>query len=193
MKKIYLYLLFCGVSLSAYSQDYLDSIADNACSCAEKTPELLGFCIINAVSEFPEEVKRDFGIDVISISDGSPNELVPIIAAKMSGICPNALAAAQEIFSDELTDEGFEEEEIYFGTISKSSTDGFLSYFIENEEGEVRRFLILGQIDCNCDIEKEFKSLVKKSVEVVFISIEIFDPNKGKYITSSIITSMNVL
>jgi hypothetical protein len=193
LKSLTLFIVLFTVTLS-FSQDYLDKLVEDACSCVDKTPEFLGSCITNEALKYEKEIIRDYGVDARSITPESAPALLNVITAKMSGKCPATLQAAIEALQPHMNaqSEIQVEEETYYGTITSYSDAGVLSYMVENEQGETRKFIVLGQIECDLDFEQSYKNLVGKEVGIMFFQKEVFNPELGKYVNSNVITVLGV-
>jgi hypothetical protein len=196
MKSIFLFLILLIPSVSL-SQNVLDKIAEDGCSCANNLVDLkdrkawelrLGLCIIQSSEPYRKELLNDHGIDMENVSvDG--RKLGLLIGVKMADVCPEFFEAMSNVMSDdEYESEVFEFE----GKVSKINQNGFVYFTIRNEEGRESKYYWLTYVDSEIDIDNNFESLSGKIVLVKYRILEIFDPKINEYRNINVLVSLNL-
>ncbi len=155
---LFLFTFFCNIF---FSQDYIDRIAQESCSCIDKLPEIedqeaktirMGLCMINAAEPYSKELYRDHGIDFSRINESAGEELGLLIGLKMANFCPEILT---EMAADQIDDA--EEEDLYFeGRVSGIDTDGFVCFSIKDEDGRVSKYYWLSYVESEMNLENSY-------------------------------------
>lgn len=152
MKKSLLAFLFSLYFVNANSQDILDIVGNEVCSCAaSKVDELkaqesskvqleLGFCIVASYSAHKEAVIQKYG-DVLQ-SDTSMKQLGMDVGLKMASICPDVLLKlAESGFGSE--DEQEEEALTLEGKIVEIKPEQFLTVIVKDNSGRSHSMMVL--------------------------------------------------
>lgn len=176
MKKslfVFVLSLFC---LNAKSQDILDVITKEVCSCAnekkdmlkdaasEKVQMQLGVCIISSFSSHEKEVTAKYGN--VMEAEGAMEKLGGDVGIKMASVCPDVLM----MFADMESEFGEETEEIpaltLEGKIIEIKPEQFLTVIVKDNSGRNHTFLVLTFFeDSNLFIENKLKKNDKVSVQ----------------------------
>ncbi|MBU7571455.1 MAG: hypothetical protein KAF41_12535 [Flavobacterium sp.] len=176
MKKslfVFVLSLFC---LNAKSQDILDVITKEVCSCAnekkdmlkdaasEKVQMQLGLCIISSFSSHEKEVTAKYGN--VMEAEGAMEKLGGDVGIKMASVCPDVLM----MFADMESEFGEETEEIpaltLEGKIIEIKPEQFLTVIVKDNSGRNHTFLVLTFFeDSNLFIENKLKKNDKVSVQ----------------------------
>lgn len=176
MKKslfVFVLSLFC---LNAKSQDILDVITKEVCSCAnekkdmlkdaasEKVQMQLGLCIISSFSSHEKEVTAKYGN--VMEAEGAMEKLGGDVGIKMASVCPDVLM----MFADMESEFGEETEEIpaltLEGKIIEIKSEQFLTVIVKDNSGRNHTFLVLTFFeDSNLFIENKLKKNDKVSVQ----------------------------
>jgi hypothetical protein len=176
MKKslfVFVLSLFC---LNAKSQDILDVITKEVCSCAnekkdilkdaasEKAQMQLGLCIISSFSSHEKEVTAKYGN--VMEAEGAMEKLGGDVGIKMASVCPDVLM----MFADMESEFGEETEEIpaltLEGKIIEIKPEQFLTVIVKDNSGRNHTFLVLTFFeDSNLFIENKLKKNDKVSVQ----------------------------
>ncbi|WP_159021725.1 hypothetical protein [Formosa sp. L2A11] len=196
MKKYILTLVISLISIVFYAQeDYMQQIVDQACSCVKAIPdeefttENVGICLMSEAVKFPDEILRDFNIDMTHI-DEYGEELGRIIGVKMFGNCPETLKRLAALNDTEEKVTTFNVQ----GTIKQISNTDFVVFMLKNNEGKIAKFYWLSFISNSIDnLQYEYKKLKDKRVSLSYIEQELFDPKLNEYRIFNIITEISVL
>jgi len=184
MKKTVLAFLFSLYFLNANSQDILDVIGQEVCSCtaakAEKLKDQdpnqvqmeLGFCIISSYSAHQEALVQKYG-NVLQ-SDAAMEKLGMDVGLKMATLCPDTLMKIAE------SDFGSEEEEVIEkvvsieGKIVEIKSEQFLTVVIKDNSGRSHSLLVLTFFE-NADVLTENKLKKNDKVSVDYWEQEFYD------------------
>lgn len=103
MKSILITALIAICNL-AFSQEYLDKIAQTACNClenidnettSENHSSEVGLCIINAAQAYEKKIKKDYGFEIENF-DSQGKKFAIVIAGKMMTQCPNIIISEMD-------------------------------------------------------------------------------------------------
>lgn len=169
---IFIFILFFN---NALSQDILDTLTKEVCSCADgkqavlkegnsqKLKMELGICIISSFSSHKDEVMAEYG-DVMDDNDGM-EKLGGDIGMKMAVICPDvllALAGEGDIDSELVEDEYSTIE----GRIVEIKPEQFLTVVVKDNSGRNHTMLVLTYFEgSNLLTEDKLKKNDKVSIE----------------------------
>ena len=194
MMKYFLLFLFSFFYNSFFSQNYIDIIAQESCSCIEKLPEIegkeaktmrMGLCMIEAAGPYKVELYNDHAIDFSKINESAGEELGLLIGMKMASFCPEIL---MEMATDQMNDSEDESEDLYFeGKVISIDTEGFVYFTIKDENGRVSKYYWLTYVESEMNLENSYESLLGREVVGEYRVIEFFDPRIKEY------RNMNVL
>ncbi|PZO32322.1 MAG: hypothetical protein DCE86_07720 [Flavobacteriaceae bacterium] len=162
--------------MNAKSQDILDVITKEVCSCAnekkdmlkdaasEKVQMQLGLCIISSFSSHEKEVTAKYGN--VMEAEGAMEKLGGDVGIKMASVCPDVLM----MFADMESEFGEETEEIpaltLEGKIIEIKPEQFLTVIVKDNSGRNHTFLVLTFFeDSNLFIENKLKKNDKVSVQ----------------------------
>lgn len=196
MKKIILSLIISLISITFYAQeDYMQQIVDNACGCVTAIPdeefnvESVGVCLISEAAKFPDEILRDFKIDMTRI-DEQGEELGRIIGVKMISNCPETMKRLAK-----LNDSTNEVKTLQAEGIIKYILDrDFVVFMIEDKEGKMSKFYWMSFITNTIDsFQYGYKDLKDKLVNISYIQQELFDPKLNEYRVFNIMTEISIL
>jgi len=175
MKNILLAFLFSLYFGSANSQDILEIVAKEVCSCtSSKTEKLssgtqkniqmeLGICIMSSVAAHENEITEKYG-NVLE-ADGAMEKLGRDVGLKMATSCPDVLMtiANSGIGEDEVVEEKALTVE---GKVVEIKSEQFLTVVIKDNSGRSHSMLILTFFeDSNLLTENKLKKNDKVSVE----------------------------
>lgn len=160
--------------LNANSQDVLETVAKEVCSCvtakqgqlkdlsAEKLQMELGICIVSSYSSHEKDLTAKYG-DVIG-GEGVMEKLGRDIGFKMITVCPDVMMS---IAGDDIPEleESTEVSELQ-GQIVEIKSEQFLSIVIKDTSGRTHTLLMLTFFEgSNLLIENKLKKNDKVSVE----------------------------
>ncbi len=182
MKKslfVFVLSLFC---LNAKSQDILDVITKEVCSCANEKKEMfkdtgaekaqmqLGLCIISSFSSYEKEVTAKYGN--VMENEGAMEKLGGDVGMKMVSVCPDVLM----MFADMEAAEAEETPVLTVeGKIVEIKSEQFLTVIVKDNSGRNHTLLVLTFFeDSNLLIENKLKKNDKVSVE--YWEQEFYDP-----------------
>lgn len=183
MKKSLFVFVLSLFFLNAKSQDILDVITKEVCSCAnEKMKTLkdaaaeqiqmqLGLCIVSSFSSHEKEVTAKYGN--VMETEGAMEKLGGDVGMKMVSICPDLLM----MFADMDSADETEESPILTieGKIVEIKSEQFLTVIVKDNSGRNHTLLVLTFFeDSNLLIENKLKKNDKVSVE--YWEQEFYDP-----------------
>lgn len=177
MKKSLLVFAFALFFSNVQSQDILDIMAKEVCSCAggkketlkgadsQKMQMELGLCIISSFSNHEKEVTAKYGN--VMEADGAMEKLGGDVGMKMAGICPDVLMSLAEMGMSEIDSTEVEQEHSTVeGRIVEIRPEQFLTVVIKDNSGRNHTMLMLTFFeDSNLLIENKLKKNDKVSVD----------------------------
>jgi len=174
MKKILLAFVFTMFFLNANSQDILETVAKEVCSCvtakseqlkdlsAEKLQMELGVCIVSSYSLHEKELIAKYG-DVLK-GEGNMEKFGRDIGFKMVTVCPDILMSIAGDDVPEL-EESTEVSELQ-GQIVEIKSEQFLNVVVKDASGRSHSLLVLTFFEgANLLTENKLKKNDKVSVE----------------------------
>lgn len=196
MKKSITTLLFLSLSLNLCAQDnYMQRIIDQACDCVSKLPEAelnvesVGICLIGEAAKYPDELLRDYKINMTTI-DRQGEELGRIIGAKMLAQCPETM---QRLVNLNEEDEALQSFQIK-GTVKQISDADFVVFTVQDQAGKLSKFYWLTFLVTNNDtLQFQYEKTIDKAVSITYVQQELFDPKLNEYRLFNVITEMNFL
>lgn len=208
MKKI-LTSLFLVCSLTSWSQDYMDKIAQECCSCLSKLSDTLsrermemefGFCILAASSPYQKQLKKDHKIDFANIEEDG-EKLGVAIGLKMVTVCPESFSKITGKISDsELQKENLANKNnvqtlypIFEGTVTLVEKGSFVTFSVKDKAGKTVKFYWMDFIESTLDLPTTYENLLNTSLKITYEAKELFDHKLGEYRTYNIIRSLNKL
>lgn len=186
MKKIVFAIALSLFFLDAKSQDIVDVIAKEVCSCvnekkesfsganAEKIQMQLGLCIISSASKHEKEVTAKYGNAMQA--DGMMEKLGEDVGIKMAGICPDVFMLFADMEFDEESTETEEAPVLTMeGKIVEIKPEQFLTIIVKDSSGRTHTLLMLTFFETsNLLIENKLKKNDKVSIE--YWEQEFYDP-----------------
>ncbi len=109
MKKYLVYLLFLIFTINVNSQEYMDTLVNDSCSCIDgliqkeqgaSFIEKIGLCILNSATPYKEEFLKDTGFDLDDEAEDG-QEIGVLVATKMRDVCPDVLVRLSEKLNEE--------------------------------------------------------------------------------------------
>ncbi|HMU05164.1 MAG TPA: hypothetical protein PJ990_16140 [Saprospiraceae bacterium] len=182
-----------------FSQDYMDKIALKSCECintisdtleGERYKSELGICMINAAIPYKKQLKKDYKIDINNI-DKHAEELGGIIGARMLSVCPNSLLKIENIVSKKKESEIT--ENIIEGQVTAISDDKFVEFSIKDKLGKISKYYWFTYIESSVELSVDYKILMDKFVQIVFVSKEFFDARIDEYRPFNIIQKLEII
>ncbi|MEY2924782.1 MAG: hypothetical protein RLZZ337_1330 [Bacteroidota bacterium] len=201
MKSILITLLIT-LSLSSFSQDYMDKIALESCECIDRVSDTvpmdqfnmeLGLCMLEASMPYQKQLKKDHGINWDRI-DKEGEKLGRLIGMKLASVCPNSLMRMVKKVSPELMDDEDEEidDELYAeGEIQKVEEEQFIVISVKEESGKVSKFYWMTFIDSDFDLANDYNSLIGKKAVLTYEEYEFFDPRLKEYRVFNVINALD--
>lgn len=190
------------VTTQAFSQKYMDEIAQKVCDCVansdgetkEEIQMELGLCMIEAASKYKKQLKRDHNIDFNKI-DKSAEKLGRLVGMQMAATCPELLMKMVDKDDvKETIDEVNNSTEFTFeGTISNIEDSKFVVFSGRDDDGKISKFYWLTFIETDRDIISEYKSLKDQSVSISYIQQEFFDSRIGEYRIFNVIQTIDLI
>ena len=192
----FLFLLFVNTS---FSQDYIDAIVNESCTCLEKIPDdsvgqvmnmEMGLCIINASMPYKEQLKADFGYDLDNI--GEEGEAIgQFFGLKMASNCPELLikVTKQSTGEDEMVSEA--ESELILGTITKIEKKDFFVFTIKDYSGIQKKYYWLGPITTDMDLISGYEGLLDSKVQLKYHKEDLFDTQLMEYRSFNVIDGIH--
>lgn len=192
MRKSIFTLLIALISIHANSQDLLEKVTKEVCTCidakkenlsdtsSEKLKVQLGLCILASYSAHEKEINAKYG--KIMEDEKAMDKFGEEVGMKMVTVCPATLMAIAGAVGDDetkTTDEAVEEEKLSVeGKISEIKNEQFTSVIIKDKNSRVYTFLVLDYFDTASLITgNEIKK--DDTVVIYYSDIELYD-NKTK-------------
>lgn len=186
MKKSFLAFVFSLFFINANSQDVLDVVAKEVCSCAsgkkdalkgasaEKLQMELGLCIMSSFSTHENDLSAKYGS--VMETDGAMEKLGRDVGIKMAGVCPDVLLSLAEVGmgDDETATVAEEEYSTLEGQIAEIKSEQFLSVVIKDNSGRTHTMLLLTFFE-GSDILTENKLKKNDKVSVDYWEQEFYD------------------
>lgn len=201
MKNIFFTVLLVSISLTAFSQDYMDEITRKTCECIENIEEgteseqfkmKIGLCMLQAAEPHQKKLKKDHGINWDKI-DTQGEKLGRIIGMKMAATCPDALLALAGKDDDEeesrKIDESF--KNTFEGEVSSIDGEVFKVFSVTHENGNVSKFYWFTMAASNFTITNNYQLLLEEKVVITYRTEEMFDARIGEYRPFNIITRID--
>ncbi len=186
MKKI-AFLLLSFLSISAYSQDYMDKIAQQTCDCLSKISDTvnvqkqymeLGVCMINAAQPYKKQLKKDHNINFDNIENEGA-ALGKVIGFKMATVCPDALVRLSNMDKEE--DTSTKNKLISIGRVTQIDRENFVVFSVFDNSGKSMKFYWLTSAESNIDLANNYRTLIENNVKITYYAKEFFDPKIGEY------------
>jgi len=181
MKKSILVFLFSLFFLNANSQDILDNVVKEVCSCAtakaEQLKELpadklqmeLGFCILTSYTNHEKELTAKYGN--VMEGEGLMEKLGTDIGLKMASACPDVfMLIAGSSFEDEETQPVTTIE----GQIVAIKSEQFMTLDVKDNSGRTHSMLLLTFFE-GSDILTENKLKKNNKVSIDYWEQEFYD------------------
>lgn len=197
MKKIVLTFAFTLFFLNANSQDILETVAKEVCSCVtskseqlkdlsgEKLQMELGVCIVSSYSSHEKDLTAKYG-NVLN-GEGTMEKLGRDIGFKMVTVCPDVLMSIAGEDIPEL-EESTEVSEIQ-GQVVEIKSEQFLSVVLKDASGRTHSLLMLTFFEgSNLLTESKLKKNDKVSVE--YWEQEFYDVKAKDYRYYKVIQSI---
>lgn len=195
MKKTILAFLFSLFFLNANSQDILDNVVKEVCSCAtakadqlkglpaDKLQLELGFCIITSYSNHEKELTAKYG----NVMEGDGMEkLGTDIGLKMASACPDVFRLiAGSSFEDEETQAISTVE----GQIVAVKSEQFLTIEVKDNSGRTHAMLLLTFFE-GSDILTENKLKKNDKVSIDYWEQEFYDVKAKDFRNYKVIQSI---
>ncbi len=191
---LYTFLLISWPVLCWAQEDYMNDIAQKTCECLENLPSdqdgnqnmKIGFCVIEAASDYREQLLADHQIDLDRI-DEQGKELGVLIGTRAATRCPNTLMALaggepeEEVESGDLTE---------VGRIVDISRENFVKFSLKNAEGKTASFYWLTFVSTEVDLQSQYRDLKGKQVKIGYQRQELFDPQLQEYRSFNVLNSL---
>lgn len=176
MKKLGLVFAFLFFCINAKSQDILDVVAKEVCSCASGKKETLkdanaermqmelGLCIISSFSSHEKEVTAKYGnaMETESVME----KLGGDVGMKMAGICPDVLMMFAEMGAADDEASAEKQHSTLEGQIVEIKAEQFLTVVVKDNSGRNHTMLVLTFFeDSNLLIENKLKKNDKVSID----------------------------
>lgn len=183
MKKSLLAFFFSFFFISANSQDILEIVAKEVCSCTNaKSSDLkkanpsqlqmeLGLCIMTSYSAHEKDITEKYGN--VMEADDAMEKLGRDVGLKMVSSCPDVLMAIAESSSEQ---EVSEEDEYLTveGKIVEIKSEQFLTVSVRDKSGRTHQMMVLTFFeDSNLLTENKLKK--NDSVSVDYWEQEFYD------------------
>lgn len=199
MKKIIVLIAVLFCSAESYSQDVLDVIAKETCSCLEakkaKNPDLsasdfkteVGVCMIKSYSDHLSELKPSEKVD-FSDEEGM-SKLGENVAIKMLQFCPNVILELGRAANKEEAQEVKKEDSSLSGEVTDVKFEQFVTLQLKDQTGRNYNFILLDPFDTaslitNDEIKK------KDKLTVSYTEIELFDAKAKEFRYFKILTKL---
>ena len=175
-------------------QNYLDEIAQRACTCVDKVQTnglgeneitmQMGVCILQSVAPNDrEKLMNDYKININDpMKDGQ--RAGAIIGARMAAFCPATVIKLSNLAKDASAGGSIT------GNIVKVDTDGFVTFSVKENAGNTQKYVWLFPTKGGLDLPSNYSSMTGKTVTLKYDTKNIFDPRIGDYRQVRIITQI---
>lgn len=198
MNKFILSAIFYFAICNIYSQDILETVTKEVCSCtktkleANNNPENLemdlGLCIVSSYSSNKDKVALKYGN--ILENESSMEKLGAEIGLKMADVCPDVLmkiGLASKQFKDD--DSKVSEQKTVDGDIVEIKTDQFVTIIIKDKNGRNQNCLLLNYFEtASLFTNNELKKGSK--VIITFEEKELYDTLSKDFRYFKVITKL---
>jgi hypothetical protein len=192
MKKVFTLLLLLFVS-QVHARDYLDDIAQKACTCADAIPVdtpaekmnmYFGVCILHAFSaDNRVQFQKDYGVN-LDTPDKDGEKIGKMIGVRMASVCPATVVKASAQSKGMAA--------TAYGVVTKIDSDGFVVFTVQENNGRYSKFIWLQPVSSTLNLQGNYQSLQGKTVELKFETKDIFDPKIGDYRPFKILTALKL-
>lgn len=189
MRKV-IFALILFFNASVYSQDLLDILAKETCTCLEtkksdfsnlSSQDLkteIGLCMIqsytNHSSEFKDSEKINFS-DKEGMTKFGEN-----VAMKMMSFCPSMIMEIGKSSQGKSDEEVLDEDVLVSGEVTEIKTEQFVTLQIKDQKGRSYSFLLLDYFDTSSLLtNNEIKK--KDKLNVSYTEIELFDTKSKEF------------
>jgi hypothetical protein len=176
MKKSLLAFVFSLFFINANSQDVLDTVAKEVCSCANEKKETLkgadanklqmelGMCIISSFSNHEKDLTAKYGN--VMETDGAMEKLGRDVGIKMASVCPDVLMSLAETGLDDEEASTAQEFTTLEGQVVELKSEQFLTLVVKDNSGRTHSLLLFNFFEgSNLLTENKLKKNDKVSVD----------------------------
>lgn len=198
MKKAFL-LLLLGLGCYSYSQNYKTKIAKDICyrlkqfDVKGKTPKQIemeyGVTVIVSAMEYSSDIKRDMDIDLVKDMDNEEKmeELGVQLSLAVAKECPKQMSLlfsnTNLVDSYGSTDNAANSVSLLSGEVVKISNKNFVVFYIKGDNGILKEYYWIGNIESDIDLPNEYQRLKGKNVFIGYRKNTIFDVKSNSYRT----------
>lgn len=163
-------ILLLIVSNLVFGQDYKAKLSKASCDCLQKADAenkdravitaQMGLCMLKMSSPYSNEIKRDYGIDIIK--DISDSEKMKELGVQIGILMLNECQELFEKVTRNVEAENDTDENSYLllsGTVKKIEKDNFVIFHVVGENNNLTKFYWVSKIESNLDLSKEYNSL----------------------------------
>jgi hypothetical protein len=197
MKKIILLIVVLFCSAASYSQDVLEVIGKETCSCLEakkaKNPNMsssdfkteVGVCMIKSYSDHMSEFKPSEKVDFTD--EAGMTKLGENVAIKMLQFCPDVI---MELGRTAINDsEEPKEDPTLSGEVLEIKWEQFITLQLKDQTGRSYNLILLDSFDTASLItNNEIKK--KDKIKVSYTEIELFDAKAKEFKYFKILTKV---
>jgi len=185
-------LMMSGTAMA--QQNYLDEIAQRACTCVDKVQTnglgeneitmQMGVCILQSVGPNDrDKIMNDYKININDpMKDGQ--RAGALIGARMAAICPATVVKLSTIAKEAGSGGSVT------GNIIKVDSDGFVTFSVKENAGNTQKYVWLFPTKGGLDLPSMYNSMTGKTVTLKYETKNIFDPRVGDYRQVRIITQI---
>lgn len=187
----YLIFLITLTPFTTFSQDYLDTIAEQTCACVLELPDTLkqetrimkfGFCIMDAAMPYQERIKVDHNIDFLN-EENDGERLGELVGIRMLNSCPQELMSLAQTVME--ADESEQDELAILrnvrGVVERIAEDGYVRLYVRRGDNKLITLHWITRIDSDIDMPFEYRELVGSELLFHYDEVEVFDPRIDEY------------
>ncbi|GGX46762.1 hypothetical protein [Undibacterium squillarum] len=175
-------------------QNYLDEIAQRACTCVDKVKTngagenevtlQMGMCLLQSVGPNDrDKLMNDYKVNINDpLKDGQRTGA--IIGARMAAFCPATLLKMTNFVKEPGAGSSVT------GNIIKVDSDGFVTFSVKENAGNTQKYVWLFPTKGGLDLPAMYNSMTGKTVTLKYETKDIFDPRIGDYRQIRIITQI---
>jgi len=189
MKKIFCTLLFLTFFTNSYSQENIDSITKEVCSCIEQKKEKLnlensetlkmqlGLCILSSYTGHEKWINDNYG--KVLENESAMDKFGEEIGIKMVSVCPETLISLAGAIDSDVTETTSETLTIQ-GKIVEIKNDQFTSIIVKDKNSRMYTFLLLNYFDTASLVTNNELSK-NDSVVISYSEIELYDSKAKEF------------
>lgn len=204
MKKIIFTLLLSSMAFNAHSQDILETVTKDVCSCIDSKKDKLdtsnsqtlkmqlGFCMLGSYNNHTAEIDKIYG--KIMQDEKAMEKFGEDIGMKMASVCPETLMSFAGALTDtevvDTTAAPEVKEDLFIeGEIVAFKTNEFVTLQVKDKNARVHNMLFLDYFETSA-LYTNNQIKPKDKIKVSYTEIELYDPKAKEFRYYKVITAL---